>query len=394
MGILNEPTYPDIPGLQDFKGEAFHTARWPDNVSLEGKRVGIIGTGATGIQTIQEIAKLVGHLTVFQRTPNWSAPLHNSKIGPDEMRDIRARYPDIFRLCNESWSCFIHGADARRTLDVPEAERLAFWEDLYSKPGFGKWLSNFGDINTDKDANKAFSDFIADKIRQRVHDPVTAEKLIPKNHGFGTRRVPLETFYFEVYNQPNVRLVDLTEDPIEMITQKGIQTKGEHIELDVLIYATGFDAVTGAFSAVDFQGVNGQKLSDTWSEGPRTQLGLLVHDFPNMMMVMGPHQMFGNIPRSIEYAVNWISDCIRFCRDNNITRIEATKKGVEQWTEHVHKCAEGLLANEVDSWMTGVNKNLKHKQKRIIARYNGPAPGYRKFCTEVASRGYVDFKLN
>lgn len=394
MGILNEPTYPDIPGVHDFKGEAFHTARWPDNVSLEGKRVGIIGTGATGIQTIQEIVKTVGHLTVFQRTPNWSAPLHNSTISPAEMMKIRERYPEIFKLCNESYSCFIHGADTRKTLEVPEDERLAFWEDLYSRPGFAKWLSNFGDINTDRAANKAFSDFIADKIRSRVKDPVTAEKLIPKNHGFGTRRVPLETFYFEAYNQPNVRLIDITEDPIQCITEKGIQTLGELVELDIIVYATGFDAVTGAFSAVDFQGVGGRKLTETWSAGPRTQLGLLVHDFPNMMMVMGPHQMFGNIPRSIEYAVTWISNCIGYCRDHDIKRIEATEEGVKSWTEHVHECAEGLLANEVDSWMTGVNKNLKHKQKRIIARYNGPAPGYRKFCDGVASRGYTDFQLN
>ncbi|KAK6378852.1 hypothetical protein LTS17_006555 [Exophiala oligosperma] len=394
LGILNEPTYPDIPGVHDFKGEAFHTARWPDNVSLEGKRVGIIGTGATGIQTIQEIVKTVGHLTVFQRTPNWSAPLHNSTISPAEMMKIRERYPEIFKLCNESYSCFIHGADTRKTLEVPEDERLAFWEDLYSRPGFAKWLSNFGDINTDRAANKAFSDFIADKIRSRVKDPVTAEKLIPKNHGFGTRRVPLETFYFEAYNQPNVRLIDITEDPIQCITEKGIQTLGELVELDIIVYATGFDAVTGAFSAVDFQGVGGRKLTETWSAGPRTQLGLLVHDFPNMMMVMGPHQMFGNIPRSIEYAVTWISNCIGYCRDHDIKRIEATEEGVKSWTEHVHECAEGLLANEVDSWMTGVNKNLKHKQKRIIARYNGPAPGYRKFCDGVASRGYTDFQLN
>ncbi|KIV80265.1 hypothetical protein PV11_07778 [Exophiala sideris] len=394
MGILNEPTYPDIPGVHDFKGEAFHTARWPDNVSLEGKRVGIIGTGATGIQTIQEIVKTVGHLTVFQRTANWSAPLHNAKISPEEMLEIRARYPEIFKLCNESYSCFIHGADTRKTLEVPEAERLAFWEDLYSRPGFAKWLSNFGDINTDKDANKVFSDFIANKIRQRVKDPVTAEKLIPKNHGFGTRRVPLETFYFEAFNQPNVRLVDITEDPIQQINEHGIRTRDEQIDLDVLIYATGFDAVTGAFTAVDFQGVGGQKLADTWGEGPRTQLGLLVHDFPNMMMVMGPHQMFGNIPRSIEYAVGWISECIGYCADHNITRIEATEEGVEQWTDHVHQCGQGLLANEVDSWMTGVNKNVKHKQKRIIARYWGPAPGYRKICSDVAALGYADFKLN
>jgi cation diffusion facilitator CzcD-associated flavoprotein CzcO len=394
MGILNEPTYPNIPGLDTYKGAAFHTARWPkEPVSLEGKRVGIIGTGATGIQIIQEIVKTVGHLTVFQRTPNWSAPLHNSKISSEEMDAIRKQYPEIFRQCSDSYSCFIHGADTRKTFDVPEEERLAFWEHLYSRPGFAKWLSNFGDINFDQKANDAFSEFIANKIRQRVKEPATAEKLIPKNHGFGTRRVPLETHYFEAYNRDNVRLVDISEDPIECITETGIKTRDEEFPLDVLIYATGFDAVTGAFNAVDFQGMNGTKLTDTWSEGPRTFLGLLVKDFPNMMMVMGPHQMFGNIPRSIEYAVGWVADCIRFCSERSITRIEATDKGVEEWTDHVHNCAQGLLANNVDSWMTGVNKNLAHKQKRIIARYQGPAPGYRKLAGSVAIRNYEDLAL-
>ncbi|KIW12828.1 hypothetical protein PV08_08015 [Exophiala spinifera] len=395
MGLLNEPTYPEIPGVKDFKGVSMHTARWPDNVSLEGKRVGIIGTGATGIQTIQEIVKTVGHLTVFQRTPNWSAPLHNAKISPEEMDRIRSRYPEIFRLCNESYSCFVHAADNRRTFDVPETERLQFWEDLYAQPGFKKWLSNFGDINTDRAANAAFSDFIANKIRQRVHDPETAEKLIPKNHGFGTRRVPLETFYFEAYNRPNVDLIDIHEDRIERITETGIRlTSGHQVELDVLIYATGFDAVTGAFTAVDFRGTHGESIEEVWSEGPRTQLGLFVHGFPNMMMILGPHQMFGNIPRSIEFAVDWVSDCIRYCAQNGITRVEAVPEKVDEWTEHVHKCAEGMLANEVDSWMTGINKNLKHKQKRIIARYWGPAPGYRKQAADVASRKYSDLSLS
>lgn len=393
MGLLNQATFPDIPGVGDFKGVSMHTSRWPEGISLKDKRVGIIGVGATGIQTIQEIVKTVGHLTVFQRNPNWSAPLHNAIITPEDMNDIRARYPEIFRLCNESWSCFVHGADKRKTFDVPKEDREAFWEDLYSKPGFAKWLSNFGDINTDKAANAEFSNFIAKKIRQRVNDPVTAEKLIPRDHGFGTKRVPLETFYFEAYNRPNVKLFDIKEDPIERITETGIKTRDDFVELDVLIYATGFDAITGAFSAIDFRGVDGQKIMDTWAEGPRTQMGLFVHKFPNMMMILGPHQMFGNIPRSIEYAVNWVSDCLEYCRDHNITRIEASPEGVEKWTEHVHKCAEGLLANDVDSWMTGVNKNVKHKQTRIIARYNGPAPGYRALTKDVADRGYVDLNL-
>ncbi|KAF6805658.1 phenylacetone monooxygenase, partial [Colletotrichum plurivorum] len=218
-------------------------------------------------------------------------------------------------------------------------------------------------------------------------------KLIPKNHGFGTRRVPLESGYYEAFNRPNVRLVDLTEDPIDRITPKGIKTKEQDFEFDVIIYATGFDAVTGSFRAVDFQGVGGTQLHDVWSEGIQTFLGLTVKDFPNMFMIMGPHQMFGNIPRSIEYAVEWVADFIQYARDHNITSVEATDEGMRLWTEHVWKCGEGLLANEVDSWMTGVNKNLAHKQKRSMTRYNGPAPGYRKRCDEVKARQYSDFVL-
>ncbi|KAK5202985.1 hypothetical protein LTR96_011126 [Exophiala xenobiotica] len=393
MGILNQPTYPNIPGVHDFKGEAFHTARWPEHASVEGKRVGIIGTGATGIQTIQEISKTVGSLKVFQRTPNWTGPLRNAPISSEEMIEIRTRYPDIFEACAASHSCFMHRAEPRGMFDLSEEEREQFWEDLYAKPGFAKWMSNFREMHYNQKANDLYSNWVAKKIKQRVKDPVVAEKLVPTNHGFGTRRVPLETFYYEVYNQDNVELIDLREDPIQRITETGVQTASQHIDLDVLIYATGFDAVTGAFTAVDFQGVGGVKLKDVWSEGPRTQLGLLVHGFPNMMMSMGPHQMFGNIPRSIEYAVGWIADCIKYCTENQINRIEATEEGVDKWTEHVHKCAEGLLANNVDSWMTGVNKNVSHKQKRIIARYQGPAPGYRKLAGEAAARNYADFSL-
>lgn len=393
MGILSNYTLPDIPGVHDFKGLACHTARWPEGVDVRGKRVGIIGTGATGIQTIQEIAKDVGQLTVFQRTPNWSAPLRNAKISKEEMSDIRQRYPQIFQDCKDSYACFVHMAGTKGVLDATPEEREEFWEMLYATPGFRKWLSNYNDIGTNREANKLVSDFFAKKIRERVNDPETAEKLIPKCHGFGTRRVPLETHYFEVYNQDNVRLVDIKSNPIERIHEKGIKTRDEDIELDMIIYATGFDAVTGAFTAVDIQGLNKMALGDKWSEGPRTFLGLTVESFPNMFMVMGPHQMFGNIPRSIEFAVEWISDLIKFCRDNRLTYVEATPKAVDAWTEHVHECAQGLLANEVDSWMTGVNKNLAHKQKRIIARYNGPAPGYRRRIADVAARQYSDMKL-
>jgi cation diffusion facilitator CzcD-associated flavoprotein CzcO len=394
MGILNQPTLPNIPGVNDYKGAAFHTARWPADASaLHGKRVGIIGTGATAIQTIQEIKKTVGSLTVFQRTPNWTAPLRNTKISPEDMKEIRKQYPEIFQKCLDSYACFIHVSDPRSVFDVSDDEREKHWEDLYSQAGFSKWLSNFRDIGTDRQANELFSNFIANKIRQRVTDPETAEKLIPKSHGFGTRRVPLEGGYYEAFNQPNVKLVDINENPIERITEKGIKTKDEDFEFDVIVYATGFDAVTGSFSAVDFRGVDGHKLVDEWHEGIQTFLGLTVHNFPNMFMVMGPHQMFGNIPRSIEYAVGWIADFIEYAGKNGIKTAEATEEGVMTWTEHVHDCAKGLLATEVDSWMTGVNKNVAGKQKRTIARYNGPAPGYRKRCDEVKARNYSDLKL-
>lgn len=345
MGILNDPTLPNIPGVETFKGEAFHTSRWPSEWSLNGKRVGIIGTGATAIQIIPEIAKLpLKSLTVFQRTANWAAPLRNSKIDADEMTELRRRYPEIIQACADSSGGFCYSMDTRKTFDVPEDERNAFWENLYAQRGFAKWFGAFADHMTDREANKAFSDFNAAKIRQRIDDPATAEKLIPKTHGFGTRRVPLETHYFEVYNKPNVRLVDYaTDTPIDRITEKGaVLGSGEEIELDVLIYATGFDAVTGALlRGIDMRGRHGQTLTEAWADGVKTYLGLFVKDFPNMTMIMGPHQAFGNIPRSIEFAVDSVGRCIKHCRDNDITLFEATDEGVDYWTVSQSKVLDG-----------------------------------------------------
>lgn len=289
--------------------------------------------------------------------------------------------------------CFYHDSNPDSIWEASESEREKLWEHLYGQPGFGLWVSNYKEILVNEEANQLASDFVAKKIRQRVHDPETAELLIPKNHGFGTRRVPMETFYFEAYNRPNVRLVDLNKTPLESITEKGLQTTGEDFEFDMIIYATGFDAVTGAFDAIDFQGVGGQKLTDTWKEGPRTYLGITVKDFPNMFMIMGPHQAYGNIPRSIEYAVDWVSNCIHYLNENKIERIEPTSRGVEQWTQHVFETSEGLLSNKIDSWMTGVNKNVAGKQKRIVARYSGSAPEFRRRAQEVADSKYETFVL-
>ena len=394
IGPLSAPTLPRIDGVETFKGQFFHTARWPhEPVNFAGKRVAVVGTGATGVQTIQEVAKTAGHLTVFQRTPNWCSPLHNSKIDAETMARIKAGYPEMFRRCQETFACFIHTPDPRDTFAVSAEEREAFFEKLYAEPGFGIWLGNFRDILTDVRANDAISAFVAKKIRQRVKDPKVAETLIPTNHGFGTRRVPMETRYYEVYNQPNVRLVDIRETPIERITPSGIRTSDAEYEFDMIIYATGFDAITGSFDRIDIKGVDGLRLRDVWEHGPRTYLGVQVEGFPNMMMLMGPHTALGNIPRSIEYNVDWVTRLIGFMQERDLTRVEATPEGVADWTDHVKTLGTGLLSNEVNSWMTGINTNVEGKQTRVIARYSGSAPAYRERCDAVAAAGYRELAL-
>ncbi len=394
VGPLSAPTLPKFEGMDDFQGISHHTGLWPkEPVNFEGKRVGIIGTGATAVQIIQEIAKTAGHLTVFQRRPNWCKPLHNREISPEEMQEIKKTYPDIFERCQETLSCFMHTPDPRKTLEVPEAEREAFWEKLYDTPGFGFWIGNFSDILTDRAANAAVSDFVARKIRQRVKDPATAELLIPTDHGFGTRRVPQETFYYEAYNRPNVELVSILNHPIERITPTGIKTRDQEFDFDIIIYATGFDAITGSFDRIDIRGVNGESLKAKWRQSLETYLGIQIAGFPNMFMVMGPHCVFGNIPRSVEYSVEWVTDLIAHMNDRNLTRVEADPAAMEAWNRFVLEKSEGLLTNEIDSWMTGINQNVEGKQTRIVARFAGSAPDYREHCDAVAAAGYRELML-
>ncbi|KAJ4344722.1 uncharacterized protein N0V89_012466 [Didymosphaeria variabile] len=340
IGLLSDPTLPNIPGVEDFKGQAFHTSRWPSkHVGFEGKNVGIIGVGATAIQMTPEIAKTAKSLTVFQRTPNWAIPLHNSLIDKEGMDKIRAAYPETLKKINSARLSFLH-ADGDKSIwdDTPE-EREAFWEYLYAQPGFGFWASNYKETLRDRQANALVSEFVAKKIRQRVHDPWTADKLIPKTYGFGLRRLPMETNFYEAFNRPN--------------------------------------EVTGAFDAIDIRGIDGHRLLDEWKDGPRTYLGITVRRFPNIFMSMGPHQAYGNIPASIEYALY----------------IEPKEDSVQKWTDHVHELGQGLLSNEVDSWLTGVNKNVAGKQKRIIARYSGSAQDFRRQCNAVAGAEYETFEL-
>jgi len=403
VGILSATQLPRVPGIGNFKGIAFHTSRWPKaetgfggkDIGMKGKRVGVIGTGATGVQLIQEVAKVAGHLSVFQLAPEFCAPLRNAKITDEEQAKIKSSYDEIFEKCKNASAGFIHDFVMKSALEVPAAEREAFFEYLYARPGFEKWFGNYYDIMTDRKANDLITEFISNKIRSRVKDPVLAEKLIPKNHGFGLRRVPMETNYYEVYNQPNVTLVDLRETPIQEIVANGVKTSEKVHELDILIYATGFDAVTGSFTRMDITGKGGQKLKDKWADGPRTLLGIGGNGFPNFLTLVGPHNgaTFCNIPRCIEQNVEWVSDLMKYMRDKKLSRLEPSKAAEDVWTAHVGETIQSSLLSQTDSWFMGQNLNMPEK-KRGFLLYAGGSQAYRAKCEEVASKNYEGFDLS
>ncbi len=397
LGLLSAATMPKIEGVESFLGQSFHTYYWPkEPVELAGKRVAVIGTGATGVQIIAEIADKVDDLTVFQRRPNWCAPLHNGPITDEEQSRIKASYDEIFERCAQTPGGFIHGPDGRKMFEVPTEERLAFWEELYASPGFGVWLGNFREVLMDARANAEFSEFIANKIRDRVDDPVLAEKLIPVDHGFGTRRVPLETRYYEAYNRDNVHLVDLNDTPIERITPTGIETSERTYDFDLIIYATGFDAVTGSFDRIDFIGSEGRKLRDKWADGPVTYLGLQVGGFPNLFTLAGPTagSVSTNFPRGIETGVDWATDLVKHVLANDITRVEPTPEAEAEWTEHVREMSGISLMSTARSWFNGYNSNVEGHDKIRHIIYNGGAPRYRQWLEEAAADGYAGFVMD
>jgi cation diffusion facilitator CzcD-associated flavoprotein CzcO len=394
VGALSVPTKPRFAGMDSFKGLQFHTFDWPhEPLDLRGKKVAVFGTGATGIQLIAAIAPEVERLTVFQRRPNWSAPLNNAEISEAEMAEIRARYDEIFELCARSPFGFVHRPDRREQQSVPREERIALWDKLYEEPGFGIWLANFRDIFVDEEANSEFSDYIADRIRRRVSDPKVAEKLIPKDHGFGIQRVPLETRYYETYNRSNVELVDLQETPVETITPTGVRTTAADYEFDIIVYATGFDAITGGYDRMTIAGVGGQLLADKWREGPQTCYGMLVSGFPNMLMVTGPQSGSGsfNFPRAIESGIDWLTDLLKFMREHGYRRVEAAPQAEAEWTAEVKNLYGGVLMRKAKSWFTGYNSNLEGREDTSKPRYfvyNGGAVRYRKLIAAEAEAGY------
>lgn len=398
IGVLSVPTPPRIKGMDDFKGDSFHTYWWPkESVPLAGRRVGVVGTGATGIQVIAEIADKVGDLTVFQRRPNWSTPLNNAPISEDEMAKIRARYDEIFANCAKSPGGFEHVPDRRGFWNLTKEERIATWDKLYNTPGFALLAGNFREIFVDEEANKEISDYVANRIRQRVKDPQTAEKLIPKDHGFGMQRLPLETRYFETYNRDNVHLVDVSESPIERITPSGIQTTTSQYDLDLIVYATGFDAVTGAFDKLTIRGVDGVCLGDKWQDGPKTYLGILTEGFPNMLMVAGPQSASGstNYPRAIEAGVDWVTNLITHVTDNDIPRIEAETSAENDWQTVVKQAYDGLLLRKSQGWFTGYNSNVPGRKIGTVRHqaYFGTGPKYVSRLKTTAAEGYRGIKL-
>ena len=391
VGTLSTPTLPKIEGIASFRGISFHASNWPhEPLDLTGKRVAVIGSGATAIQLIPEVAKAAEQLTVFQRRPNWAAPLNNAPISETEMAEIRERYDEIFATCARSPGGFEHEPDSRSFYDVGPAQRRELWDRLYDEPGFGIWLQNFYEIFVDEKANAEISNYIAERIRQRVNDPKLAERLIPKDHGFGVQRLPLETGYFETYNRANVELVDAVETPIVRVTPKGLETSDRSFEFDVIVYATGFDSFTGALDQIDIQGSGGERLRNKWAAGPVTYLGLMIGEFPNLLMLMGPQTAAANFPRAAEMSVNWVTPFLEHMWAQGHQRFDVDDAFEAEWVEHVKAMYKGALLRKAKSFFTGYNSNIEGHEygKTRYNIYNGGVPRYANIVNKVAENDY------
>lgn len=401
-GPLSASRLPDIKGMDSFKGESFHTSRWPTDaegipkgIDFTGKRVGVIGTGATGVQIIPIAAQTAKELYVFQRTPNWCTPLGNSALSKEEMDLLRSRYPTILEYVKSTDTAFPYHRDPRKGANVPEAEREEFFEALYRQPGYGIWLSGFRDLLLSKESNKFLADFVAKKIRQRVKDPAVAEKLIPKDHPFGAKRVPMETNYYEAYNRDNVHLVDIHEAPIQEITPEGIRTVDASYDLDVIIYATGFDAVTGSLDRIDIRGKDNVRLIDAWADGPSTYLGLQARGFPNFFTLVGPHNgsAFCNVGVCGGLQAEWVLRMISYMKDRDLTYSEPNQAAVDKWTEEVYADFARTLLAEANAWWVKTTTKPDGSVVRRTLVHVGGGPEYRKRCEQVAYANYEGFEL-
>ncbi len=392
LGALSAANLPDVPGMESFTGERYHTAQWPHGgVDFTGKRVGLIGTGATGIQVATEVAGQARHLTVFQRTPNYAVPLGNHQLDEDFRRWYKENYGEIWDRVRHNFSGHDYDPIGKPLEEAAPEERERTFRERYDRGGFGLWLANYDDILVSREANGAVSEWVRERIAERVADPETAEKLIPRDHAFGTKRVPLENGYYEIFNQDNVDLVDVKKTPIEEITPTGVRTQdGEEHEFDALVFATGFDAMTGPYNKIDIRGRGGQLLRDKWAQGPRTYLGLMSAGFPNLFAITGPQSpsVLTNMPVAIEQHVEWLSDLIGHMRDAGLSVVEPTPEAEDGWVDHSQEVAHSTLLPESATWYMGANIPDK---PRVFLPYLGGLGPYREKCDEVAENGYQGF---
>ena len=392
-GCLSNARMPDIKGLNDFKGKVYHTGHWPHQpVDFTGLRVGVIGTGSSAIQSVPIIAAQARQLTVFQRTPNFSIPARNAPLTAEEREGFRAKYPEIRRFAREEARNGIYmEMPDRGALDDGENERRAKYEARWDRGGL-TFMGVYNNLAIDKAANDTAADFVREKIAEIVRDPETAKLLQPNNHPIGSKRICIDTDYFATFNRPNVTLVDIRTNPIEEITANAVRTGGRDYEVDALVLATGFDAMTGSVAKIDIRGRDGQTLNQKWAEGPKTYLGLMSAGFPNLFIITGPGSpsVLSNMIVSIEQHVDWITDCIAWMRDRGLDTMEANRDAEDKWVAHVNEVAHATLYPQANSWYMGANIPGK---PQIFMPYIGGVGAYRQICNDVAAKGYEGFAM-
>lgn len=395
-GFAAKPYIPDIPGLESFKGPRHHTALWPQaGVELANRRVGVIGTGASAVQVIQEAAKTAAHLTVFQRTPCFALRMPQRKLDARSQAALKTEYPAKHAMRRSTFGGFDLDFLGKAAMEVTEEERKATYEELWRKGGFHFWIGTFTDVLFNEAANKTAYEFWRDKTRARIKDPEIARILAPDEppYAFGTKRPSLENGFYEVFNQTNVSLIDLRKNPIERVTPTGILMKnGDHHPLDVLVLGTGFDAVSGGILNIDIRGRNGLTIQQRWRDGVRSYLGLATAGFPNLLFMYGPQSPSGflNGPTAAELQGDVVISCLRYLRDNGYVRIESTPEADDAWAAHTHELAAATLFTKTDSWYMGANIPGK---KREILNYPGGLPLYLEKCEESRDGGYAGFIL-
>jgi cyclohexanone monooxygenase len=392
-GCLSNARMPEIKGLKDFKGEVYHTGHWPHHaVDFTGKRVAVIGTGSSAIQSVPVIAEQASHLTVFQRTANFSIPARNAALTTEERESFRSRYPEIRRFAREEARNGIYTEmPDRGALDDGDNERRSKYEARWSKGGL-TFMSVYNNLALETAANDTAANFVREKIAEIVRDPDTAKLLQPNNHPIGSKRICIDSDYFATFNRPNVTLVDIKSTGIDEILPNAVRTGGKDYEVDALVLATGFDAMTGSVAKIDIVGRDGTTLNQKWAEGPRTYLGVMSAGFPNLFVITGPGSpsVLSNMIVSIEQHVDWISDCVGFMRDRGFAAMEAERDAEDKWVAHVNEVAHGTLYPQANSWYMGANIPGK---PRIFMPYIGGVGIYRQICNEVAAKGYEGFVM-